>query len=192
MNYTELSKRIHAANVAKGFWPKEGRDMGEVFALIHSEASEALKAHRDDLPMDVPPQAWVAWERQKDFGSAFVVGVYRAWFKDRCVAEELADVAIRTLDLLGYFECDFKRTGEDPAMPDAMSFGGVVSVIHIFVAEANKALICDDMEECIRKLIGVLALVEATCTRFGINLQAHIEAKLAYNSTRPFKHGKKY
>ena len=30
------------------------------------------------------------------------------------------------------------------------------------------------------------------CEGFGIDLERHIELKLEYNRTRPYKHGKKY
>jgi hypothetical protein len=199
MNYTKLSQRIHAANVAKGFWPEDGRDMGEVFALIHAEASEALEAHRKGLPMDVSEEAWMAWGIVEDARTnpklTFALHAhqtYKDWFKDKCVAEELADVVIRILDLMGYFECDFTRTGPTKEVPAALTFGAAISVVHIFVAEANSALIADDLETCIRRLIGVVAFVELVCELHNINLSAHIEAKLAYNSTRPAKHGKLY
>lgn len=96
MNYTELTQRIHAGNKAKGFWPEEGRDMGEVFALIHAEASEALEAHRKGLPMDVTPTAWEVWRRVTE-GQRTAQEEYPVWFKDRCVAEELAYNATRPM-----------------------------------------------------------------------------------------------
>ncbi len=47
MGYAE---RIHQNAVDHGFWPQEGRNFGEMIALIHSEASEALEAHRSNKP----------------------------------------------------------------------------------------------------------------------------------------------
>jgi len=38
----------------------------------------------------------------------------------------------------------------------------------------------------------LISAVEAICSHHKINLSAHIEAKLAYNATRPAKHGKLY
>lgn len=47
--FVALSKIIQADNAAKGFWEGE-RNFGELIALMHSELSEALEAHRKDLP----------------------------------------------------------------------------------------------------------------------------------------------
>lgn len=43
-----LAIRINDANREKGFWEGE-RNVGELLALVHSEVSEALEAHRKDL-----------------------------------------------------------------------------------------------------------------------------------------------
>lgn len=43
-------------------------------------------------------------------------------------------------------------------------------------------------DECSDIIIRVLDL----CAFKGINIDAHIKAKMRYNSTRPYKHGKKY
>lgn len=89
----ELADQISETCERKGFWDiEETGDIGIVglkLALIHSEVSEALTAHRDyyddaspDLVNGLTPM------QEDDFG------------------EELADVIIRSLDLCGYFGLD--------------------------------------------------------------------------------------
>lgn len=45
-----LAERIHKIAVSHGFWPPEGRNFGEMMALIMSEAAEALEQHRIGNP----------------------------------------------------------------------------------------------------------------------------------------------
>lgn len=193
MNYNELSQRIHAANVAKGFWPPEGRDMGEVFALIHAEASEALEAHRKGLPMDVPAEAWEVWRRVTE-GLRDIEDEYLTWFKDRCVAEELADVAIRTLDIAGFLDCKFDDIKHEKENIKNPSFGACILGIHSVISESVGFIsVCLDVGfDPSQRFVNIIYVVEEICKHYDIDLDAHIEAKLLYNSTRPFKHGKNY
>lgn len=52
----QLAKEIYEANKAKGFWPEEGRNVGECLMLMVTELAEGMEAHRKGLPDDHLPQ----------------------------------------------------------------------------------------------------------------------------------------
>lgn len=132
-----LSFKIHDANRAKGFYSNE-RNIGELLALIHSEVSEALEAHRANNFYSVkaghPERHWyIDGMADKDYGHSFNDDeVFKNQFEKlvkNTFEDELADIMIRVMDLAAYK---------------------------------------------------------------GVNLEAHIQAKLRYNKMRPHKHGKQY
>lgn len=122
MKINELAQGIHLNAKSKGFFD-EPKNIGEMIALIHSEASEALEADRKDHFTTANMDAVNGWVLDDDFKFSFSEQVKNT-FED-----ELADIMIRVMDLAA-----FKN----------------------------------------------------------IDLEAHIKAKMRYNSLREHKHGKKY
>ncbi|WP_411832019.1 hypothetical protein [Paenibacillus dokdonensis] len=130
----EYVQAAHENAKSKGWWNGE-RSFGEIIALIHSEASEALEDYRNGLAMTE-----MVYEYKNGLG---VPGVY-----DSVLKEDL-------LNNWHYLEKDFKPCGIPSELADI--------VIRVFDA----------------------------CGRYGIDLEQAIREKMAYNATRPQRHGGK-
>lgn len=157
---------IHANAVAHGFWePDSEPTFGEYCALIHEEISEAFSAWRNNEPDE-----------------------YVVDGKPEGVWVELADVVIRCADAMAAWGCSFKT-------PDARidlqhnSFGEFTSILHFCVSEAYWCSSAGNTDG--RQLCFLVTIVYEFAERNGIDLDAVIERKCAYNATRPYKHGKK-
>lgn len=102
MNLTELSQRIHAGNVERGFY-EHPATFPDRCMLIVSEIAEAVEAHREgrSAERDDVHQAL----RMSAMEMTPFVGFFRDKVKDT-VEDEIADAIIRLLDLSGYMHID--------------------------------------------------------------------------------------
>lgn len=88
-SFDDLAQEISEIAESKGFWDYPGVDDTALIplklALVHSEISEALEAHRKEYDDDTPSSYTGMTPMQEDD-----------------FAEELADAVIRILDIIGY------------------------------------------------------------------------------------------
>ena len=130
MTVNKLVKVAHEGAMNKGFHDKKV-EMGTLLALIHSEVSEALEAHRSGKMM-----------------SEEHVGTLQHFIDDP--VDE-----IESTGGIDWFENNVKETFE-------------------------------------MELADIVIRVADLCGLYGIDLESCIIAKIRYNSTRAYKHGKEY
>ena len=193
-NLTALAEQIYQNNKEKGFWDEE-RNIGELFMLIISEAAEALEAHREGKFADlntflerVPPQTHT---QDTDYAKS----MFEAWFKN-CIKDsfedELSDVVIRVLDFVG-------SRGYDVAPIEAEeessgNVGDMLCYLCELIIDAKKQ-VCYSASSLIDIEYSLYLVIDkcySIAQKLNFDLDRHIELKLKYNSTRPYKHGKKY
>ena len=97
----QLSNKVFKANQAKGFYDTE-KNVGETLALIHSEVSEMLEAHRKGLHCTERIAEVNGCSLDEHFQKRFL-----AESKDT-FEDELADTIIRCLDLAGFMGIDIE------------------------------------------------------------------------------------
>lgn len=100
MNINEYCKLAHGDAVRKGFYDGGARNYGELIALITSELSESLEAHRKDDWASKDVRAFVPYDPSME-------NEFKDTIKDS-VEDEIADAVIRIFDLCGYLEIDLE------------------------------------------------------------------------------------
>lgn len=112
----DLVNAAHANAVAKGWWAEE-RSFGEVIALIHSEASEALEDFR------VGHEPTGIWYQHKDEGYSEMQ--LTPEYKPCGIPSELADIVIRVFDACGRYGIDLET-----AIAEKMAFNATRPIRH--------------------------------------------------------------
>ncbi len=200
------ARNIFEANRTKGFWGENpnDRDLTEVSALIISELFEGFEALRKKKFAD-SQYVWNLYHTMVT--DAFDAEGFQNFVKDM-FEDEIADAMIRALDLIGYLgwklgaeaHPGYKET--DPikginiaAFNDATLGDSPTSRYSIWLLQnAGRADEVRITKEYYRLAVGVLNGCISVAAAFGFfhTLRKHIELKLAFNATRPYKHGKAF
>lgn len=173
MDLNELRDRAYKIASEHGFHDLDYSDE-YCLMLVITELSEAVDADRKGKRAN--KEAMIETIEAGGFYSGF----FERYIKGT-VEEELADVCIRLLDLAGL------RKLEVIEMDD--------------IADDNPQLIifCFDLAKALTGVHGlgykinlVISHILLWCKNRGIDIIWHIKEKMKYNSTREYKHGKKY
>ncbi len=198
--YNELARVIHDNAVEHGWWDAE-RSVGEIFALIHMELSEALKEYlngkgrkqrgiyfscnEDDLPC--------AEGSCEEFRCDATCEIGMLSSKPQGFEIELADVVIRILDFCRKaqvdIDCEVELAGgilggggesREEELPE------LVALCHSAISQAfmNASLCQINFAACIY-------FIDSWVAKNGGNLERAIALKHEYNKTRPHLNGAK-
>lgn len=185
-NWDEAISLAHKTAVEHGFWD-DTPNYEHLAMLVITELSEAIDADRHDRHADTD---------EYEAGCAFV-GKYIITLDDRIkgrktafkdyikdtVEDELADACIRIMDMMGYYKISFIR--------DNTFTSDLDKPLCEFCFRVTEALMAPHREiyaACQKALNMLLAYAE----RNGIDIEWHINEKMAYNEQRPRLNGKKY
>lgn len=142
--------------------------------LIVSELMEAVEADRKGYNADM--DAFDKYEGLISFDENFERHV-----KDT-VADELANACIRIFDLAGYKNIDLESRKTPAIVPVGTFTEKIYDVVHVLVG-------CEQLNRCLKLTLMRIFLLAVV---MGIDIEKHIQLKMEYNASRPYKHGKKY
>jgi NTP pyrophosphatase (non-canonical NTP hydrolase) len=162
----------------------QNKNIGELLMLIVSELGEALEAHRKGVYAVKSQIVNITDYPQKADKEAATVQFER-FIKDT-FEDEIADVFLRLFDLCGYLgilpEKEYKSK---------LVFGENVAEN---LGKISSLVLRGDGPGVIKQSWSSFVL--SSLLRFSdimnISIEKHILAKMAYNKTRPHKHGKRY
>lgn len=206
MTFNQFTKEVHQNAVDHGWYDPEP-NIHEIFALIHSEWSEALEEYRDDHPM--------VWHACMDCGEICKLPCDHASAPDQCdvnmrdpkpegVAVELLDGCLRIMDFFGNvifldpdkdFDSVVHTNDEFPEAQESLKrklLPEFVSALHIMTARAQIAFVENrDVLKAIPHLMMILICTFAWLEVNGVEApKALMLQKHEYNKNRPYKHGK--
>lgn len=179
-DFNSFSKQVYEANKEKGFHDKTHSNKHHL-TLIISELMEAVEADRKGRRAElVKFQYYMSKANDLEKDNAFPK-YFNAYIKDT-VEDELADAIIRLFDFAGAREYDLTDMAFSSKLSNNVLFTESVWEIlfELIACEEEEAVFC------------TIKQIEELCKRMFIDLWKHVELKLKYNATRPFKHNKLY
>jgi NTP pyrophosphatase (non-canonical NTP hydrolase) len=173
----ELADEVDQFCHAKG-WRENQVSFGEAMALLHTEIAEAS-------------DAWRRWGLQDATADVYdEAGFLRS--KPEGVGSEFADIFIRLLDdsVLFSVDLDAEMYVHHGAYAVSDRFLENTDILHRMVARASDFW-SEGEGDYRRQFAAILTFLYQLCGIYGIDLEAEYTRKMAYNKSRPWRHGRK-
>lgn len=179
IEWNKLREKAHANSVRHGFWENSPSDQ-HFLCLVISELMEAVEADRkgDYAGKDMRK----LFEDDLASGEDFK-GLFESYLKDT-VEDELADAAIRLLDLAGAHNLNLNTFCIQHVVTPRKTFTeNIFAIVKDLVnyKYSQEQQVSYSLHQ-IRRLSEIMKF----------DLEWHIEQKMLYNESREVKHGKKY
>ena len=188
MNYNQYKEEAYKTAKEHGFHEQAHSDE-HLKCLVISELMEAVEADRKGKRADIRAfntRQWVG-RGSKDVTVSYEYN-FRLCIKDT-VEDELADACIRLFDLAGVRNIDIYFAGQIAAeISPQKRFTENILTITRFISGGTEG----DSDDLMIRINYGLSMIFTLAKDLGIDIQKHIELKMAYNSSRPHKHGKGY
>jgi NTP pyrophosphatase (non-canonical NTP hydrolase) len=180
----EVDRYCHAMG-----WREDPPVFADCMALLHEEVSEA-------------GSAWRHWDMTDMTGKVTGNQLALDASKPEGVGSEFADLLIRLLDDSELFGVNLAAEASRHAGRYSISgsFLTNMDILHVMIAKASMAHDADDWPDeegdrggwTWRRQFGtILMFLAQLCEFYGVDLQAEYTRKMAYNRTRPYRHGGK-
>lgn len=188
----QLAQDVFQNAVSHG-WHDEKQPVEHWLCLVISELMEAVEADRKDRHANLESFNNAAsvfpWDRR-----------FEAYVKDT-FEDEIADATIRLLDLSGTYNFqldpfDYDEADQELSIPDA-EFTIIAYVITAeltpFVETFSEEVWSSHLDFLHFITNDVICLLFMVAEKYSFDLMEHVQLKMRYNASRPFKHGgKKY
>ena len=181
-----MQAEVHVVNREKG-WFDQPVPFAQALALLHEEAAEAGHAWRDHGLADA-----TSYTEHVPHGGGTSEGCPGCFSepKPEGVGSELADVLIRWLDYEARFKMDSQEYLEADPHVFALDENFLVNIntLHGLIADVTHAH-DTSYESPQQAFASVLQFTQELAAHCAIDLEAEYTRKLAYNRTRPYRHG---
>lgn len=194
MELNKLRDRAYNCAVNHGFHEKELSNEHWLW-LVVTELAEATEADRKGKHADVDTFNRGIELKMKEFdihGDSInydFIDLFNLSIKDS-VEDEISDACIRLLDFAGLRDIDLDDYGYSESDTEGYSdLTFTESMLYITEGIANGFYVNMDIEFDVPSIINEIFCF---CKSRDIDILWHIEQKMKYNETRPYKHGKQY